>query len=326
MQSSYTHLPGESIVKQIFVGSSSHGDAETYARVVYDQLAVVDPKNVKPVYWRDSFPLGLATFEALEQMLRTCSGAVLVATPEIEGQPNENVMLEFGLVAGRMGRTSVVLCKHPEAKVPSDLLSLTFVELNAKTEGNSILSNSGAGILKRWALGLPERIQGVPSTRIVHGYTGRWSVFLRFDRWRQIQISGRNVGTFEGSVDLIIPPEGKNGFGLATAEVFVHLDETASGNPPFEVRYRICAQVSEVECPPSGELVFRSRTLSRQLTNVSGKPWPEEGLGDEEAGPYNFVWRMLPNPENDRFIVTLKTDSSEWTSATGELRRDIGHF
>jgi Predicted nucleotide-binding protein containing TIR-like domain len=312
-------------VKQIFVGSSSHGDAETYARLVCDQVARIDPKNVKPLYWRDAFPPGLAIFEALEQMLRTCSGAVLVATPEIGGQPNENVMLEFGLVAGRMGRTSVVLCKHPEAKVPSDLSSLTCVELNANAEGHGIFSDSGAGMLKKWALELPETMEGGPSTRMVHRYTGRWKVFLQLDRWRKIQISGRSLATFEGKVDLIIPPEGNNGFGLATAEVFVHLEEAASGNPPFETRYMICAQVSDVKCLPSGEVVFRSQTLSRQVTNGSGKPWPEEGLDDEKAGPWHFAWRMLPSPENDRFDVKLKTDL-EWTSATGELRRDSDYF
>jgi hypothetical protein len=308
-------------MKRIFVGSSSRSDAESYANVVCDLIAQIDPQRVKPVHWRDAFPLGLLTFGALERMLRICSGFVLIATPDVEGQPNENVMLEFGLVAGRMGITNVVLCKHPDARVPSDLLSVTYVELKPATDGNGMaLSTSSVSSLRQWVLGLPETMEGMPSTQLVHGYTGRWRVFLTFDRWRQVSIGAKSIATMEGILDLIIPPDGQQGFGLAKGDILVHLQAADTEKIPFEARYKVCSEISDVQCLPCGELTLRSHTLSRQRTHVNGSPSPEEGLDDEEVGPWNFSWHMIPDPDNTCFKVTVKTDLVEWTSAKGELR------
>ena len=312
-------------MKQIFVGSSSHNAGESYGRVVFDQIALIDPERVKPLYWREAFPLSIVTFEALERMLRICSGAVLVATPEVEGQPNENVMLEFGLVAGRMGITNVVLCKHSEAKVPSDLGSLTYIELKPSTAGKDVmLSESAVDLLRRWVLGLPETMEGVPATRLVHGYTGQWAVFVQFDRWREIPITGKSIATMEVRIDLVIPPDGKHGFGLATSSILVHLQETGTERILFEARYQACAEISDVECLPCGEISFRSHTVSRQRMKITGVPSPEEGLADDEVGPWNFNWHMFPDPAKGCFNVKLETDSIDWTSGKGELRRLVG--
>lgn len=308
-------------MKQIFVGSSSRPEAERYARAVFDEIALISPDTIKPVYWRDSFPLGLVTFDALERMLRTCSGAALVATPEIEGQPNENVMLEFGLVAGRMGITNVALCKHAEAKVPSDLLSLTYAEIKPATpDGEVKLSDSAVNAIRQWVLALPETMEGLPCTRVVHGYTGRCRVFLKFDRWRQIPITGRSIATLEGTIDLFIPPDGKNGYGLANGEILLSLREPNFSKIPFKAQYKVCAGISDVECLPCGELTFKSHTISRQRTSASGEPWTEEGLDDQEVGPWNFDWRMFPDATTKAFRVKFTTDLIDWTSATGELR------
>jgi hypothetical protein len=312
-------------MKQIFVGSSSHSASESYARIVLERIASIDPDRVKPLYWREAFPLSIVTFDALERMLSICSGAVLVATPEIEGQPNENVMLEFGLVAGRMGITNVVLCKHPEAQVPSDLGSLTYIELTPGTDGNAaMLSEAALELLRRWVLGLPETMEGVPATRLVHGYTGRWVIDVQFDRWRKVPIIGNSIAAMEGKFDLNIPPNGKDGFGLSISEIWVRVQQPDSETVTFEARYRACAKIFDVECLPGGEIRLRSHTFSRQRLMISGAPLPEEGWSDEEAGPWNFNWHISPDPTNGRFTVTVETDSIEWTSGKGVLRRAVG--
>jgi hypothetical protein len=310
-------------MKQIFIGASSHADGECFGRIVCDEIARIDPQRVKPLYWREAFPLTIVTFEALERMLRICSGAVLVATPEIETQPNQNVMLEFGLVAGRMGITNVVLCKHSDAKVPSDLGSLTYIELKPGCDGKDF-SESAAGLLRRWVVGLPETMEGEPATRLVHGYSGRWAVFVQFDRWREVPISGKSIAAMQGRIDLNIPPDGNHGFGLAHGEIWLHLHRAATEGEPFEARYKACAEISDVECLSWGEIRFRSHTVSRQRIKATGDPSPEEGLADEEVGPWNFNWHMYPDPVNGRFTVKVETDAIEWTSGKGELRRIVG--
>jgi Predicted nucleotide-binding protein containing TIR-like domain len=71
-------------------------------------------------------------------MLRACSGAVFIVSPEADGGPNHNVLIEFGLVAGRMGRPNVALCKSGGVSLPSDLLAVTVVELDGAPLASSL--------------------------------------------------------------------------------------------------------------------------------------------------------------------------------------------
>ena len=91
------------IRRLVFVGSSS-ADLDLASQVA-ECLSQV--RGVCGKCWTDEFPLGLLTFEAREQMLHMCVGAVFIVTTEDHGRPSNNVMIEVGLVAGRMGRSRV---------------------------------------------------------------------------------------------------------------------------------------------------------------------------------------------------------------------------
>jgi hypothetical protein len=70
----------------------------------------------------EEFPLRLLTFEALERMLCMCAGAVFIlVTADNNGRPNDNVLIEVGLVSGRMGRTRVAICTNGGVHLLSDL-------------------------------------------------------------------------------------------------------------------------------------------------------------------------------------------------------------
>jgi hypothetical protein len=58
-------------MKYIFVGSSSHCEAEKYAIAVFEYISHIDTSRITAVYWREAFPIGLLTFQALERMLRS---------------------------------------------------------------------------------------------------------------------------------------------------------------------------------------------------------------------------------------------------------------
>lgn len=84
----------------------------------------------------------------LESLLRVSSAvdfAILVATPddvtEIRGERaavvRDNVLLEFGLFTGALGRArTYLLATDPEVRLPTDLLGLTQLRVRARSDGN----------------------------------------------------------------------------------------------------------------------------------------------------------------------------------------------
>lgn len=135
--------------------------------------------------WTEEFPLGLLTFEALERMLRTCDGAVFIITLSDRGMPNENVMIEVGLVAGRMGRTRVALCTEPNVVLPSDLAAVSRIEKIVSSPHSAgdkkgarrkrTISPLAVERLRDWATVLPAMLQGAPCTQVMRGYSGHKS-------------------------------------------------------------------------------------------------------------------------------------------------------
>src|SRR5271154_4365055 len=124
-------LTRRAVKRNIFIGSSS--EALEKARHIREILSHDD--DVQAVLWTEVFDPGSLTFEALEDMLRKCCAAVFIASPDDETilrdemirTPRANIMLEFGLVAGRMGHHSVAICQYGKSQLPSDLAGLTVI-------------------------------------------------------------------------------------------------------------------------------------------------------------------------------------------------------
>ena len=107
--------------RKVFIGSSTESLDRAYA--IRDRLCKIE--GIECVLWKEVFEPGSLTFEALEDMLLRCCAAVFVATPDdtsvIRGRtircPRANVLLEFGLLAGRMGRHNVAVCRDRKSVV-----------------------------------------------------------------------------------------------------------------------------------------------------------------------------------------------------------------
>ena len=118
--------------RRVFIGSSSE-----YLPEVSRIKQLLDNDSIECVLWTTVFQPGYLTFEALESMLLDCGAAVFLATPDDEAEirhervatPRANVMLEFGLVAGRLGRHNIAVCRYTNANMPSDLQGLTVIEM-----------------------------------------------------------------------------------------------------------------------------------------------------------------------------------------------------
>lgn len=333
-QETSTPMPGDkqpcSASKHIFVGSAS-GDLDL-ARTIARYLSQVE--DVCGECWNQEFPLGLLTFEALEQMLRTCVGAVFVASAETCQQPNNNVMIELGLVAGRMGRTRVALYTLADVKLPSDLAAITRIQEPAPnpagTEPNTLQGHAhGADLrkesihaLKQWARSLPTALSGLPVTQVLHGYSGRWRVVLSMDKWRSKEVTD-NVVALTSDVLLHIPVQGQGGTGIAFGRITIHWKGTDQ-RQPYTGIFLFCTSVSDVICGMDGSMTFRTQTLIRQHVLESGDLTPNDAYPDESEAPWVSRWHFVPCAADPGLMaVSYSTEvRHDWTEGRGTAYRE----
>jgi hypothetical protein len=114
---------------RVFIGSSSEG--LPLAEALFSCIA----RETEPTLWTHQiFTPGAYPLEALEKAVRNHSFAVLVASPDDElvkrgvlvPTMRDNLLLEFGLFAGALGRNRVffVCPDHPKIDLPSDLFGI----------------------------------------------------------------------------------------------------------------------------------------------------------------------------------------------------------
>jgi len=128
---------------RVFIGSSTEG--LPIAEAVFAQLS----RDLTPTLWTHQLFLpGQYPLEVLERELSRHAFALLVASPDDEmvkrGSPSpamrDNLLLEFGLFAGALGRrrTFFVCPSSPRIELPSDLLGvITATYDGARVGGKS---------------------------------------------------------------------------------------------------------------------------------------------------------------------------------------------
>jgi predicted nucleotide-binding protein len=129
-------MKGAHVKPRVFVGSSSEGCA--IAKAVCLQLK----RHTEPTLWsRDVFLPSNYPLETLEEQITNHSFAVLVASPDdalikrekLYPVMRDNLLLEFGLFAGALGRrhTFFICPNTPKLALPSDLLGIITATYNA---------------------------------------------------------------------------------------------------------------------------------------------------------------------------------------------------
>jgi Predicted nucleotide-binding protein containing TIR-like domain len=311
------------VEKVIFVGSSSAD--KKLAIEVAKYLSSLP--GIAGKCWVDEFPLGLMTFEALERMLHMCVGAVFILdTAESDGRPNDNVMIEIGLVSGRMGRTRVAICTGGHVHLPSDLDAVSRIKeflsssdsktTQAETSDGAILPEAKE-LLKEWAKVLPAILQGSPCTQVLHGYSGRWRVVLDFEKWRNTPLGRDDIAGLNADALLIIPESGQGGSGTLVGKLTLSWKQSG-----YSGLFTFCSSISNIACEVDGSLTLRTQTLMRQHTVQHGKPAPHEALPEDLAAPWIFRWDMKP-ASSGLMEVTFKTDVPPgWTEGKGSAYRE----
>ncbi len=123
---------------KVFIGSSSEG--ESYARVISDVITSLEGYAVLP--WRSASKCGESFNETLISKAGEVDAAIFVATPDDHRMMREhedlvsrdNVLYEYGLFSGKLGRFRTALVVVGSAVVPTDLLGVTRISLPARNE------------------------------------------------------------------------------------------------------------------------------------------------------------------------------------------------
>lgn len=126
---------------KLFIGSSSEG-----LDVAHNLQAVLEGRNICDVEVWDQgvFEPSNYTLDDLLDKADEVDFAVLVASPDditrsrgVEGPSvRDNIILEFGLFVGKLGRERTYLLATGDAKLPTDLLGLTRLPYRERRDGN----------------------------------------------------------------------------------------------------------------------------------------------------------------------------------------------
>lgn len=144
---------------RLFLGSSSEG--RDVARALQAELS---DEVVEVDRWDQSvFEPGGYTLDSLIAAADQVDFAVLVASPDdtsvVRGEPQatarDNVVLEFGLFAGKLGRARTYLLAMGGVRVPTDVLGVTRLPYTERQDGNLRAGVSAA------ALQVEERVQSL---------------------------------------------------------------------------------------------------------------------------------------------------------------------
>ncbi|QIM17149.1 nucleotide-binding protein [Leucobacter insecticola] len=134
---------------RLFIGSSAEG--REIARNLQEELG-----NACQVERWDQgvFEPSGYTLDSLLDLAKRVDFAVLIATPDdttvsrgVEmPAARDNIILEFGLFAGALGRDRVYLLATDQLKLPTDVLGLTRLPYHSREDGNYRAAVNGAAL------------------------------------------------------------------------------------------------------------------------------------------------------------------------------------
>jgi hypothetical protein len=115
-------------------------------------------KGIKFVPWWDHFKPGHTTYEQLLSVVKKVDRAVVLLTPEHKTKtgktsqmlPNVNVLLEFGLFLGRLGKRGVVVIKFGKVFIPSDIHGLNYIDGGKFRRSGKEVGDVAKAKFKRW--------------------------------------------------------------------------------------------------------------------------------------------------------------------------------
>ena len=152
---------------------------------------------------------GEYTLENLVRIAKDVDGAVLIFGEDVNTSTEthvgksarRNVILEYGLFAGHVGVKNIGFCRLGQTDIPSDMLGVTYIDLNSEYGWRSRM--------KAWAKGLAPRAnlpQGPTLPAEPDRLRGNWED--RFKESKRVPMPGEpfRLYTFFGLYQDVSPP------------------------------------------------------------------------------------------------------------------------
>lgn len=275
--------------RAIFVGSSQEA-----AKLAAKFASVIAAAGMSPVVWNmGAFPAGQTLLERIENLPYEFDGAVLLATPDIYCTrqdksfvaPVSNVIFEYGYLSSRLTRRRVAICRFGEADMPSDLEGVKVIKGNDVDYEAPELPQHMKREMTSWLDRLPRLAAGFSPIAQSHGYSGRWSIENRFDRWRGLPIEDPDSIYFNGTAILSIPPNGRGGTGIMYGHTFISVQD-------YNARLDVVNEIRDATVDDDGGLRLRIEVIRRHRAEEKGDP-PSRQFR-ESMQSQNFEVRLHP--------------------------------
>jgi hypothetical protein len=212
---------------RIFIGSSSEGKKK--ADLVKKQLSKVADCEV----WHEGFfENNKSYFESLNERATLFDFAILVATAEdvqlkrdkIESITRDNILFEFGLCVGRIGRNRSFFLKEKGIDLPSDLFGISLLEFTTlrETEGKSftdICKNLKKRVKEVWET---YELSLVPSTVLAVGYYENFAFKVSNELMNADKRSVEEKNFDDFRLHVVIPDQLPNNFTSQVKEYLKH--------------------------------------------------------------------------------------------------------
>ena len=133
--------------KKIFLASSKEALPELEKVALW-----IEDAGHEPVPWnkKSVFRLGDIVFERLIEISKEVDAAVLIfngddyvsSSKEINSkQPRDNVLIEYGIFAGVLGRKKAIMCCKGRVKIATDLEGIIYCNLNRESDALITIKN-----------------------------------------------------------------------------------------------------------------------------------------------------------------------------------------
>jgi hypothetical protein len=212
---------------RIFIGSSNEGRKK--ANLIKKQLSKVADCQV----WHEGFfENNKSYFESLSESATLFDFGILVATAEdeqlkrgkIESVARDNILFEFGLYAGRIGRKRSFFLKEKGLDLPSDLFGISLLEFtDEKDDGGKSLTDICKSLRKRvkeaWDT---YELTLVPSTVLAVGYYENFAYKVSNELMNANKRSVEAKGFDDFRLHVVIPDQLPNNFTSQVKEYLKH--------------------------------------------------------------------------------------------------------
>lgn len=287
---------------KIFIGSSREGYEK--AKQIKQQLNNIADCQL----WdEDFFENNKSSFESLSEGAVLFDFAILVATADdvqlkrdsLESIARDNIVFEFGLYIGRLGKKRCFFVKEKGIDLPSDLYGVTLPEfiINSNDKGKTleeVISSIEKRILELWQT---YELSFIPSTVLAVGYFENFILMICRELMNSSkrQVNGKHFSKFK--LHIVLPDELPDNF---YDQVVNYLDSKKLNNMEVETttrKYNFYLDYSQVEGEYL-ELYDLPTTLSA-LKKAIEMAIPKTFIGESDRE------RILKKKEMNNFCRTL---------------------